>query len=204
MKKFLGLALCVLYIFVFFGCVSTTQSTNRKSGDQQSYKNIIIGSGKHSRRGVYYPTGKNICSIINSNPELNIVCKSIATRGSVDNINKVLSDKVQFSIAQSDIQSDAWKGLGKWKSKGPQQDLRSVFGLHDEPQFAAKATLITSVNVPNDLVYALTKLIFENFEEFKKMHQAYNTITKENMLEGLTAPIHPGAIMYYEEINIYK
>jgi TRAP-type uncharacterized transport system substrate-binding protein len=203
MKRFFGLTFGVLYLCGFLGCAPAPQPTLTTSGEEQVDKKIVIGSGKRSKRGVYYPTGKNICGVINSNSNYKIVCESVATQGSVDNIKKVLSGKVQFGIAQSDIQSDAWEGLGKWRSKGPQKKLRSVLGLHDEPSFAAKATLITSSDVPDDLVYVLTKLIFENFEEFKNLHKAYDTITKENMLQGLTAPVHPGAIKYYKEIGLY-
>ena len=203
MKRFFGLVFGAFFWCILFGCVTTSQPTVKTAKDQQVDK-IIISSGKNVMGAVYYATGKNICGIINSDSKYGIICKSISSEGSIDNINKVLTGKVQFGIAQEDYQSDAWKGLGKWSSKGPQQKLRSVFGLHDEPQFGVKATMITSIDVPDNLVYVLTKSMFENFEKFKNLHEAYQTITKKNMLEGLTAPIHPGALKYYEEIGIYK
>jgi len=65
-----------------------------------------------------------------------------------------------------------------------------------------KATLVTSANVPNEVVYSLTKAVFENFDDFKKLHPAYAGLTKENMLTGLSAPIHPGAIQYFKEAGL--
>ena len=70
--------------------------------------------------------------------------------------------------------------------------------------FAVKATFVTSIDVPEDIVYAITKEVFENFDEFKKLHKAFSTLTKEKMLEGLTAPLHPGAVKYYKEVGLYK
>ncbi len=68
--------------------------------------------------------------------------------------------------------------------------------------FGVKATFVTSAKVPDDIVYAVTKEVFENFEDFKKLHPAYQVLTKEGMLEGLSAPIHPGALKYYKEAGL--
>jgi len=72
----------------------------------------------------------------------------------------------------------------------------------DIQTFGVKATLCTSSRVPDDIVYAMTKEVFDNFEEFKKLHPAYETLTKESMLTGLSAPIHPGAMKYYKEVGL--
>lgn len=69
----------------------------------------------------------------------------------------------------------------------------------DVPSFGVKATLVTSADVADEVVYAVTKEIFENLDEFKKLHPAYRSLTKESMLQGLSAPIHPGALTYYRE-----
>jgi hypothetical protein len=70
------------------------------------------------------------------------------------------------------------------------------------PTFGVKATFVTSAKVPDDVVYAITKEVFDNFESFKKLHPAYAGLTKENMLEGMSAPIHPGAMKYYKEVGL--
>jgi hypothetical protein len=72
----------------------------------------------------------------------------------------------------------------------------------DVPTFGVKATFVTSAKVPDEVVYAITKEVFDNFEAFKKLHPAYGGLTKENMLEGLSAPIHPGAMKYYKEVGL--
>lgn len=72
----------------------------------------------------------------------------------------------------------------------------------DVPTFGVKATLCTSSDVSDDIVYAITKEVFENFEEFKNLHPAYASLTKAQMLDGLSAPIHPGAMKYYKEAGL--
>lgn len=74
----------------------------------------------------------------------------------------------------------------------------------DTPTFGVKATIVSSAKVPADVVYAITKEVFENFEDFKKLHPAYQVLTKESMLEGLSAPIHEGAMRYFKEVGLIK
>ena len=50
--------------------------------------------------------------------------------------------------------------------------------------YGVKATFVTSAKVPDNVVYAVTKEVFENFEAFKKLHPAYQVLTKKGMLEG--------------------
>jgi TRAP transporter TAXI family solute receptor len=72
----------------------------------------------------------------------------------------------------------------------------------DVSTFGVKATFVTSAKVPDRVVYAVTKEVFDNFEAFKKLHPAYQVLTKKNMLEGMSAPIHPGAMKYYKEAGL--
>ena len=74
----------------------------------------------------------------------------------------------------------------------------------DVQTFGVKATFVTSAKVPDRMVYAITKEVFDNFESFKKLHPAYQVLTKQNMLEGMSAPIHPGAMKYYKESGLDK
>jgi hypothetical protein len=50
------------------------------------------------------------------------------------------------------------------------------------------------------VVYAITKEVFENLGSLKYSDPVLNMLTKESMVtDGLTAPIHPGALKYYKE-----
>ncbi len=78
----------------------------------------------------------------------------------------------------------------------------NAVGKEDVNTFGVKATLITSADVSDDVVYAITKEVFDNFEAFKKLHPAYSVLTKESMLSGLSAPLHPGALKYFKEAGL--
>lgn len=74
----------------------------------------------------------------------------------------------------------------------------------DVPSVGVKATMVTSAKVPDEIVYAVTKEVFENLDEFKQQHPAFAVLTRENMLQGISAPIHPGALRYYKEAGLDK
>ncbi|MFH1985094.1 MAG: TAXI family TRAP transporter solute-binding subunit [Pseudomonadota bacterium] len=74
----------------------------------------------------------------------------------------------------------------------------------DVPTFGVKATFVTSAKVPDNIVYAVTKEVFDNFDEFKSLHPAFEVLTKEGMLTGLSAEIHPGAMKYFKEAGLEK
>jgi TRAP transporter TAXI family solute receptor len=101
---------------------------------------------------------------------------------------KKLTDKMPY-YAPAEIPVDAYPG---------------VTNQANVPTFGVKATICTSAEVPEDIAYAITKEVFENLEELKKLHPALVVLTKENMLQGLSAPIHPGAMKYYKEAGLIK
>ena len=62
------------------------------------------------------------------------------------------------------------------------------------------ATLGASTKTPDNVVYALVKATFDNFEEFRKLHPALANLRPEEMVKsGLSAPLHAGAEKYYKE-----
>lgn len=301
---------------------------------QAEARNIEIGAG--SVTGDDYATAAAIAEIVNrKRPVYNLNCSVEATGGSVFNVNALMAGDLEFGLVQSDRQYRAVKGLAEWHRKGPQTDLRAVFGLHpqsltlvaavdahimsisdlkgkrvdigntacgqrrnaidalknagidyesdlhvemvkgaqapellqearidafictvahpsdaireavsgtrkialipitgistllakhpyytrsyvpvsmypgvanqsDVPTFGLRATLVTSVKVPDAVVYAMVKAVLENFDEFKNLRPALAVLTRHAMLEGLAAPLHPGAVKYFKEVGLLK
>ncbi len=75
---------------------------------------------------------------------------------------------------------------------------------HDTPSIGVKAVLVTKNTINEEFVYQIAKTILDNFDEFKALHPAYKTITKESLLDGLAVPQHPGAIRAFKEAGIIK
>jgi uncharacterized protein len=68
------------------------------------------------------------------------------------------------------------------------------------PTYGVMACVVTSSKVSDAAVYAFTKAVFENFDEFKKLHPAFASLDPAHMIkDGLSAPLHPGAAKYYKE-----
>jgi TRAP transporter TAXI family solute receptor len=66
--------------------------------------------------------------------------------------------------------------------------------------YGVMATVVTSAKMPADSVYAVVKAVFDNFDEFKKLHPALANLKEENMIkDGLSAPLHEGAARFYKE-----
>ena len=66
--------------------------------------------------------------------------------------------------------------------------------------YGVLATVVASTNTPADTVYAVVKAVFDNFDDFKKLHPALANLNPEDMIKnGLSAPLHEGALRYYKE-----
>jgi len=73
---------------------------------------------------------------------------------------------------------------------------------NDQPTqtYGVLATFVSSSKVPADTIYAVVKGVFDNFDEFKKLHPALANLDPKTMIkDGLSAPLHDGAVKYYKE-----
>ncbi len=324
MKKIAMYGIVCAFLVGMFAAVSQVSAKDQ----------VFVTIGTGGVTGVYYPTGGAISRLVNkTRKEHGIRCSVESTAGSVYNLNGVATGELDMGISQSDLQSDAYKGVGKFAGKKPNKDLRSVFSLQPEAftvvaradagiknfadlkgkrvnignpgsgnrgtmeimmkgmgwtkddfklaaelkpaemssalcdnkidayvytvghpsgaikeastacdsvlvnvdgpvvdnlikkfpyyrvavipggmyrgsdknttSFGVAATLITSAKVDEDVIYEVVKAVFENFDQFKKLHPAFASLKKEEMVKsGLTAPLHRGAVKYYKEAGL--
>jgi len=315
-----------------FFCLIVSLTLLISSCSKDENPSYSIGTG--SVTGSYQDIGIAIARIANKDKIINgFQLEDKISSGSVSNINAIAAGEAQFGIAQADDQYLAAKGLGEWKDKGPQRDLRAIFSIYVEsitlvaggdtdirsvndlkgkivdigipgsgtrrnaidalraagidwnkdiqmhgesldnrlamfmkgeldaffftvghpnkdvkfstfsvrgariipltnidslisenPYYSrslipsalypmanstgdietigVNATLLTSTKVSDDVVYAVTKTIFENLESLTDLNAEFSALRGNNFLEGLTAPIHPGALKYYKETGV--
>jgi hypothetical protein len=70
----------------------------------------------------------------------------------------------------------------------------------DVTTFGVGATFVTSDKADADVVYEITKAVFEDFRRFKQMHPAFENLEEAKMIKNnLSAPLHEGAVRYYKE-----
>ncbi len=69
---------------------------------------------------------------------------------------------------------------------------------------ACPVLLVTLESTPDDVVYTLTKTIFEHLSELYSVHQAAKMITMETAGDGMSIPLHKGAEKYLKEKGMLK
>ncbi|MBL6946349.1 MAG: TAXI family TRAP transporter solute-binding subunit [Rhodospirillales bacterium] len=85
----------------------------------------------------------------------------------------------------------AWATIPKGTYKTTDADVKT---------WGVKATFVTSADVSDDVVYEVVRAVFENIDDFRALHKAFQNLDPKTMIkDGLSAPLHPGAIKYYKE-----
>ncbi|MCZ7653339.1 MAG: TAXI family TRAP transporter solute-binding subunit [Rhodocyclaceae bacterium] len=74
----------------------------------------------------------------------------------------------------------------------------------DVPTAAIANFLVTHEGVPADLIYQMTKAMYDNLDMMVAAHAAAKAIKRENALKGMPLPLHPGAEKYYREVGLLK
>ena len=131
--------------------------------------------------GYFYMVGHPTANIKDASNSVDVKIVPIVGK----KVNKFVKENPYF--AQADVPGGLYKG----------NDAGT-------PTFGVKAVLVTSTDINEKAVYTVVKAILENFDDFKKLHPAYSNITKESLLEGLSAPLHKGALKYYKEAGLIK
>ena len=75
-------------------------------------------------------------------------------------------------------------------------------GTEAVPTFSVKASVVSSTAIPEAVVYAFVKTVFEQLDSFNARNVQLDALAEDRFLEGLTAPLHAGALRYYDEIGV--
>ncbi len=76
-----------------------------------------------------------------------------------------------------------------------EKDINTI----SQPNFLA-----CRADLPDDVVYLMTKTIYENLPFLNQIHKATKAMSLERATKGLPAPLHPGAVKFYREVGIIK
>jgi TRAP transporter TAXI family solute receptor len=72
------------------------------------------------------------------------------------------------------------------------------------PTATIKNFLVTHDGVPADMVYTMTKSMFDNMDTLVAAHSAAKGIVRDEAIKSLPVPLHPGAERYYREVGLLK
>lgn len=103
-----------------------------------------------------------------------------------DDVIKQLTEKYPFFTAFT-IPAGAYPGQDA--------DVKTV---------AVKATLAVREDIPESVVYSITKALFENQAELAKAHAKGKELSLEAAVQGVSVPFHKGAEKYYKEKGAIK
>jgi TRAP transporter TAXI family solute receptor len=116
--------------------------------------------------------------------EATTTCDTVMVNVTGPTIEKLVNDNPYYS----------WATIPGGMYRGSPQDTRT---------FGVRATFVTSSRVSDEVVYNVVKAVFENFDDFKKLHPAFQILKKQEMVqEALSAPLHDGAKRYYQEAGL--
>ena len=63
-----------------------------------------------------------------------------------------------------------------------------------------RTAIITTTRLPENVAYEITKALFENIDDFRRLHPDFATLVPHDMVPGSAeVPVHPGAARYYRE-----
>lgn len=62
--------------------------------------------------------------------------------------------------------------------------------------------MVVSADLPEDLVYNMCKVFWENHAAFAEVKGIWNSVKLENALDGAAIPLHPGAQKCYDELGV--
>ena len=152
---------------------------------------ILIGGG--TADAVETLAARQICALVNEHVGHKYGCMPRTVPGAAFNLRAIEIGLMEFGFAQSERLREAVSGSGRWEAE-PLASLRSAFSLHTE-----RVLLVTGASVPEDLVHDVMRTVFENLDVLRNAHPALGGLEPAAMLEGLPAPLHPGAARYYGE-----
>lgn len=131
--------------------------------------------------GYFYMVGHPTANITDASNSIDIDLVGIDDA----KIDEILKEYPYF--AKGVIQKDLYKGVE-----------------HDTQTIGVKAVLVTTKDQSDASVKAIVKGILDNFDEYKKLHPALNSVTKGSLIKGLGAPLHPAAEAAFKEAGILK
>lgn len=70
------------------------------------------------------------------------------------------------------------------------------------PSYGLGNVMVISADLSDDLVYQMTRAVIENLDYLATVHPGFKRVSKASVLNGFGAPLHPGALKYYREIEV--
>jgi uncharacterized protein len=119
----------------------------------------------------------------------------------------IMDISTQHAVRIINIPADmAAKLVGKYPflaaAKVPANTYKNL--AQDTATVAVNAVLIVGNYVSEDVVYNMTKALFDNQAELASAHAKGKELNLQYAVQGVSIPFHPGALKYYKEKGVKK
>jgi uncharacterized protein len=72
----------------------------------------------------------------------------------------------------------------------------------DVHTFGVRAVVVTTARTPETVTYEITRAVFDNFDDFRRLHPAFEALSVGKAIHAAgRAPVHAGAARYYRELG---
>ncbi len=171
-----------------------------KSGTELNARAILKAAGieyKDLGKVEYLPFGESVELIKNRQLDATLQSAGLGVASIRDLANSVPITVVEIPAAIVDKVGSPYVKVTIPKGTYEGQEA-------DVPAAAVKNYLVTSAKLPDDVVYGMTKAIFESLPDLQAAHSAAKAIKLDTALEGMPVPLHPGAAKYFKEKGVLK
>ena len=172
------------------------------SGTEANFRQLLdaYGMKKEDVNGQYLSFSESAEAFKDKHIDAFIVTGGVPT-------SAIMDVATQNAIRILPISADI---LGKLTEKYPflagvKIPANSYKGQTEEvPTVAVNAVLIAGSQLKDDMVYNLTKAMFENQAELASAHAKGKELNIQYAVKGVSIAFHPGAVKYYKEKGLMK
>lgn len=130
-----------------------------------------------------------------------VIVQSAAPASAIQELTATNKDVVIINI-EDEIRM---KIVEKYPYYTELQLSKDVYGLKEDVNVVYLSNMVVcSADLPEELVYDLTKAFFANIEKIQQSNPAAKSLTLEKAAENLPISLHPGAEKYFKEVGVLK
>jgi hypothetical protein len=170
-----------------------------KSGTELNARAVLKGAGlsyKDLGKVEYLPFGESVELIKNRQLDATLISAGLGVAALRD-----LATSVKIQIVP--VPADVIAKIGDPAYQAHTIPANTYEGQDREvPTVAIQNFLVTHEGVPANVVYAMTKSMWENLDHLTSAHAAAKAMNRANAAKGMPVPLHPGAEKYYRDIKL--
>jgi uncharacterized protein len=172
-----------------------------KSGTELNARAILKAAGltyKDFAKVEYLPFGESVELI--KNRQLDVTLQSAGV-----GVSSIRDLATSLKIVVVPIPADVIAKVGDPAYQAGVIPANTYEGqTQDTPTAIIPNFLVTHDGVSADLVYKMTKALYDNLDTLVAAHTAAKAIKLADAVKGMPVPLHPGAERYYKEKGIIK